>query len=51
MKLSRKGQVTIPAELRRRHGLVKGAEGHVIEDPDGLLIVPGLRTKATAPGG
>ena len=39
MKLNSKGQVTIPAELRRRHGFVEGDEVQVVEDGDALRIV------------
>lgn len=53
MRLNSKGQVTIPAELRRRHGFIAGDEVEVIEDGDTLRIVhsvesdsPGRRTVA-----
>ncbi|HET6562624.1 MAG TPA: AbrB/MazE/SpoVT family DNA-binding domain-containing protein [Marmoricola sp.] len=39
MKLNSKGQVTIPAELRHRHGLDEGDELDVVEDGDTLRIV------------
>jgi AbrB family looped-hinge helix DNA binding protein len=39
MKLNSKGQVTIPAELRRRHGLAEGDEVEVVEDGATLRIV------------
>jgi AbrB family looped-hinge helix DNA binding protein len=39
MKLNRKGQVTIPAELRHRHGIVEGDEVDVVEDGNTLRIV------------
>jgi AbrB family looped-hinge helix DNA binding protein len=39
VKLNSKGQVTIPAELRRRHGFVEGDEVQVVEDGDMLRIV------------
>lgn len=39
MKLNSKGQVTIPADLRRRHGFVEGDEVEVVEDGDTLRIV------------
>ncbi|WP_298862743.1 AbrB/MazE/SpoVT family DNA-binding domain-containing protein [uncultured Microbacterium sp.] len=39
MKLNSKGQVTIPAELRHRHGLVEGDEIEVVEDGATLRIV------------
>ncbi len=39
MKLNSKGQVTIPAPLRERHGLHEGDEIDVVEDGDTLRIV------------
>lgn len=48
MRLNGKGQVTIPAELRHRHGFVEGDEVDVIEDGDGLRIVH--REAAGSPG-
>ncbi|MDA8039348.1 MAG: AbrB/MazE/SpoVT family DNA-binding domain-containing protein [Actinomycetota bacterium] len=39
MRLNSKGQVTIPAPLRERHGLHEGDEVDVVEDGDTLRIV------------
>lgn len=39
MKLNSKGQVTIPAELRRQHGFAEGDAVEVVEDGDTLRIV------------
>ena len=39
MRLNSKGQVTIPAALRERHGLHEGDEVDVIEDGDTLRII------------
>lgn len=39
MKLNSKGQVTIPAELRHRHGFSEGDEVEVVEDGPTLRIV------------
>lgn len=39
MKLNSKGQVTIPAPLRARHGLHEGDEVEVVEDGATLRIV------------
>lgn len=39
MKLASRGQVTIPAELRAKHGLAPGDELDVVEDGDALRIV------------
>lgn len=40
MKLSSKGQITIPAELRRRLNLAEGDEVDVIGEDGALRIVP-----------
>ena len=39
MKLNSKGQVTIPAELRHRHGFVEGDDVDVIDEGGVLRIV------------
>ncbi len=39
MRLNSKGQVTIPAVLRERHGLHEGDEVDVVEDGNTLRIV------------
>jgi AbrB family looped-hinge helix DNA binding protein len=39
MKLNSKGQVTIPADLRHRHGFMEGDEVDVVEDGNVLRIV------------
>jgi AbrB family looped-hinge helix DNA binding protein len=43
VRLNSKGQVTIPAQLREKHGLHEGdevdVEVEVVEDDDGLRIV------------
>lgn len=39
MKLNSKGQVTVPAPLRKKHGLQEGDEVEVVEDEDALRIV------------
>ena len=39
MRLNSKGQVTIPAQLRRKHGLHEGDEVEVIDDGHTLRIV------------
>ena len=39
MRLNSKGQVTIPAALRHRHGFREGDEVDVVEDGDVLTIV------------
>lgn len=39
MRLNSKGQVTIPAALRERHGLHEGDELDVIDDAGALRVV------------
>jgi AbrB family looped-hinge helix DNA binding protein len=39
MRINSKGQVTIPADLRHRHGFSEGDEVEVVEDGDTLRIV------------
>jgi AbrB family looped-hinge helix DNA binding protein len=48
MRLNSKGQVTIPAALRARHGLHEGDEVDVIEEGNALRIV---RIKASSTRG
>ena len=48
MRVNRKGQVTIPAELRRSTGFREGDEVEVIADGDALRIVHA--TAATSRG-
>ena len=57
MRLNSKGQVTIPAALRRKHGLREGDEVQVVEDGGKLRIVrpeeemtPGARLVARMRG-
>ncbi len=39
MKVTSKGQVTIPPELRRRHGLLPRHEVEFVDRPEGVLVV------------
>lgn len=39
MRINSKGQVTIPAPLREKHGLREGDEVHVVEEGNALRIV------------
>jgi len=39
MKLNSKGQVTIPADLRHRHGFAEGDDVDVVEDGSSLRIM------------
>ena len=49
MRLNSKGQVTIPAELRRKHHLHEGDEVDVVDDGQTLRIVAAPRVIAVAP--
>ena len=52
MKVTDRGQVTIPPDLRRRHGLLPRREVEFVDQPDGVLVVkagrltPGRRVVA-----
>ena len=52
MKITGKGQVTLPPVMRRKHGLVAQAEVEFVDRPDGVLVVkagkvtPGKRVLA-----
>jgi AbrB family looped-hinge helix DNA binding protein len=48
MRLNSKGQVTIPADLRHKHGLREGDEVDVIEEGGELKIV--RRPSIATPG-
>ncbi len=39
MTVSSKGQVVLPAEIRRRLGLMAGAQVEIIEESNGLRLV------------
>ena len=39
MKITGKGQLTIPPQLGKKHGLKPGAEVTFVDQPNGLLIV------------
>ena len=39
MKVTNKGQVTIPSELRKRHGLLPRHEVEFVDQPNGVLVV------------
>ena len=52
MKISDKGQVTIPSAMRRKHGLLPRREVRFVDQPNGVLVVqagklsPGKRVLA-----
>jgi AbrB family looped-hinge helix DNA binding protein len=39
VKITRTGQVTIPAAMRRKHGLLAESEVELVDQPDGVLVV------------
>lgn len=39
MKMTSKGQVTIPPALRKKHGLLPQHEVEFLDQPDGVLVV------------
>jgi bifunctional DNA-binding transcriptional regulator/antitoxin component of YhaV-PrlF toxin-antitoxin module len=38
VKITNKGQVTIPQTMRKKHGFVANAEIRLVDQPDGILI-------------
>jgi AbrB family looped-hinge helix DNA binding protein len=42
------GQLTLPAELRRRLGLLAGTQVELIEQPDGIKLVVPRQAEASA---
>ena len=40
VRVQEKGQITLPADVRKRLGLKKGDLVAIIETPDGVLITP-----------
>ena len=43
MRITGKGQVTIPPAMRKRHGLLPRAEITLVEQPDGVLVIKASR--------
>ena len=39
MRITRKGQVTIPPAMRRKHGLIPSAQIRLVDRPEGVLVV------------
>lgn len=39
VKITSKGQVTIPLAMRRKHGLLPRREVELVDQPDGVLVV------------
>ena len=48
MTVSSKGQVVLPADIRRRLGLMAGTQMEIIEEPDGVRLVVLRPVKATS---
>lgn len=48
MTVSSKGQVVLPADIRRRLGLMAGTQMEVIEEPNGLRLVVSRPVKTTS---
>lgn len=52
MKVTDKGQITIPPAMRKRHGLLPRREVEFVDQPDGVLVIkaakltPGKRVLA-----
>lgn len=40
VRVQEKGQVTLPADIRRRLGIERGDLVAIVETPDGILITP-----------
>ncbi|MEQ9639452.1 MAG: AbrB/MazE/SpoVT family DNA-binding domain-containing protein [Alphaproteobacteria bacterium] len=49
MRITSKGQVTIPIEYREKFGLLPNTEAEFIDDGESLRIVP-AKTKPVQPG-
>ncbi|MBI3903390.1 MAG: AbrB/MazE/SpoVT family DNA-binding domain-containing protein [Nitrosomonadales bacterium] len=48
MTVSSKGQIVLPADIRRRLGLMAGTQMEIIEEPDGVRLVVSRPVKATS---
>jgi bifunctional DNA-binding transcriptional regulator/antitoxin component of YhaV-PrlF toxin-antitoxin module len=44
MKVTTRGQVTIPPAMRKRHGLLPRREVEFVDQPDGVLVVKAGKT-------
>lgn len=42
--MTSKGQVTIPLDMRRKHGLLPRGEVQFVDQPDGVLVVKAGRS-------
>jgi antitoxin PrlF len=48
MTVSSKGQIVLPADIRRRLGLMAGSQMEIIEEPDGVRLVVSRPVNATS---
>jgi bifunctional DNA-binding transcriptional regulator/antitoxin component of YhaV-PrlF toxin-antitoxin module len=39
MKVTGKGQITIPPAMRKKHGLLPRAKVEFVDQPDGVLVI------------
>lgn len=51
VKVTRKGQTTIPAAIRRKHGIREGSRMIVFETEKGIIFKPALSTVDLAGSG
>jgi len=51
VKVTRKGQTTIPAEIRKRRGIREGSKLKVIDTEKGIILKPALSTADLAGSG
>ena len=49
MKITIKGQVTIPQDIRERHGFLPGTEVHFVDDGDEVRLVKGAEKPRRGP--
>ncbi len=51
VKVTRKGQTTIPAMIRKKHGIREGSRLRVIDTEKGIILKPALSTVDLAGSG
>lgn len=53
VKVTRKGQVTVPVELRRKYGIIEGAKMIVEDSPEGIIfkVIPRIEDLAGVDAG
>ncbi|MGC9014832.1 MAG: AbrB/MazE/SpoVT family DNA-binding domain-containing protein [Thermoproteota archaeon] len=50
-KVTKKGQITIPVELRKKYNLTEGSRLLVVDTGQGILMKPSLKTSDLAGSG